>query len=345
MSFMITGKTDLLLLNSLSVDAVEGAVEMDRLAAAGIPFIFIVDAWAEHWVVLDLPSAVSAGIRWNIEGRGTLEDAHLPEGDFRFNSSVVSREVYRRGFDIVHNAQFNGDSWLANLTFPTVLDTDLSLEQLAGCARAPFRLLAEDHLAVFSPERFISISRGGKISSFPMKGTIDATLPDAAQRMLADEKEAAEHVTIVDLIRNDLGMVARQISVPRYRFITEVKAKGRHLLQLSSQVSGELGAEWQNHAGTTLRRLLPAGSVTGAPKKRTAEVIKEAEGYNRGWYTGVFGVFNGSSLDSGVMIRFVEKSDDGSGTLVYKSGGGITIYSDMESEYAELKAKIYAPAG
>ncbi len=345
MAIMITGKTDLPLLDSLAVDAGRGAAEMDRLAAAGIPFIFIVDAWAEHWVVLDLPTAASAGILWNIEGRGTLKEAQLPEGDFRFNSSVVSLETYRRGFDIVHKAQFNGDSWLANLTFPTVLDTDLSLELLAGCARAPFRLLAEDHLAVFSPERFISISDGGQISSFPMKGTIDAALPDAAQRMLADEKEAAEHVTIVDLIRNDLGMVARQISVPRYRFITEVKAKGRHLLQLSSQVSGELGPDWQNRAGTILKRLLPAGSVTGAPKKRTAEVIKEAEGYNRGWYTGVFGIFDGSSLDSGVMIRFVEKSDEGDGALIYKSGGGITIYSDMESEYAELKAKIYAPAG
>jgi len=151
------------------------------------------------------------------------------------------------------------------------------------------------------------------------------------------------HVTIVDLIRNDLGMVADRITVPRYRFLTEVKARGRHLLQLSSEVSGELGADWRNHAGTTLRRLLPAGSVTGAPKKRTGEIIREAEGYERGWYTGVFGIFDGSSLDSAVMIRFVEKTADG--RLVYKSGGGITIYSDMESEYAELKAKIYAPAG
>jgi len=330
-------------LGRIAVDAETAASRMDRMAAAGTPFLFIVDAWAENWVVMDFPEALSTGISWSLEGKGTLEDDKLPAGLNSFKAEVVSPEIYRRGFDIIHKAQMRGDSWLANLTFPSVLDTNLSLELLAGCARAPFRLLVSGFLAVFSPERFISISESGGISSFPMKGTIDANLPDAAKRLLADEKEAAEHVTIVDLIRNDIGMVASNVSVPRYRFLTEVKAKGRHLLQMSSEISGDLGEGWRNHVGTTLRRLLPAGSVTGAPKKRTGEVIREAEGYDRGWYTGVFGVFDGSSLDSAVMIRFVEQTPEG--PLLYKSGGGITIYSDMESEYAELQAKIYAPAG
>ena len=333
----------MLSLDACALDAAGGTAEMDRMAASGIPFIFIVDAWAERWVVKEFPDAVSAGILWNMEGAGTLGETQPGDGSFRFDARVVSRVTYRRGFEIIRRAQIGGESWLANLTFPSVLDTDLSLERLAGCARAPFRLLVHGSLAVFSPERFVSIGEEGQISSFPMKGTIDASLPDAAEKIMADEKEKAEHVTIVDLIRNDLGMVARRISVPRYRFITEVKARGRHLLQVSSEISGELGNEWQNRAGTILKRLLPAGSVTGAPKKRTGEIIREAEGYERGWYTGVFGVFNGRSLDSAVMIRFVEKSNDGK--LVYKSGGGITIYSDMEAEYAELEAKIYAPVG
>ncbi|MCK5736244.1 MAG: aminodeoxychorismate synthase component I [Spirochaetaceae bacterium] len=343
MGVMQPGKTAIPILDSFAMNAENGAAEMNRMAASGTPFLFIVDAWAEHWVVMDFPGAASAGISWNIEGRGTLEDSRLPLEPFIFNTRVVSREIYQRGFNIIHKAQINGDSWLANLTFPTDLETDLSLELLASCARAPFRLLAQESIAVFSPERFISIADAGQISSFPMKGTIDASLPNAAEKLLADEKEAAEHVTIVDLIRNDLGMVAGNISVPRYRFLTEVKARDRHLLQLSSQVSGNLGTEWRNTLGATFKRLLPAGSVTGAPKKRTGEIIREAESCNRGWYTGVFGVFDGSSLDSAVMIRFVEKTAEGN--LVYKSGGGITIYSDMESEYAELKAKIYAPAG
>ncbi len=333
----------MLFLDACAVDAADGAAEMNRMAASGIPFVFIIDAWAERWVVKEFPDAVSEGILWNMEGAGTLGEIHPIGGSFRFNARVVSRETYRRGFDIIHRAQKDGESWLANLTFPSVLDTDLSLERLAECARAPFRLLVPGSLTVFSPERFVSIGEEGRISSFPMKGTIDASLPDAAGKILADEKEKAEHVTIVDLIRNDLGIVARRISVPRFRFITEVKTRGRHLLQVSSEVSGELGPDWRNRTGTILKRLLPAGSVTGAPKKRTGEIIRKAEGYERGWYTGVFGVFDGRSLDSAVMIRFVEKLNDGK--LVYKSGGGITIYSDMEAEYAELEAKIYAPSG
>ncbi len=339
------------LLDNFAVDAGNGSAEMDRMAGSGIPFIFIVDAWAERWIVMEFSKAADNGILWYVDGFGTLDKPRgceqLLKGKYKFDASIVSLENYSRGFDVIRQAQIRGESWLANLTFPSRLNTNLSLEQLAGCARAPFRLFVPGQLAVFSPERFISITRAGAISSFPMKGTIDASIPNAAEIILADEKEAAEHVTIVDLIRNDLGMVGRRISVPRYRFITEIKARDRHLLQVSSQVSGELGSEWRQYVGTTLKRLLPAGSVTGAPKKRTAEIIREAESYDRGWYTGVFGVFNGLSLDSAVMIRFVEKSTEKSTdrNLIYKSGGGITIYSDMESEYAELKAKIYSHFG
>ena len=88
--------------------------------------------------------------------------------------------------------------------------------------------------------------------------------------------------------------------------------------------------------------MLPAGSVTGAPKKQTVAIIRESENYERGWYTGVFGVFDGKSLDSAVMIRYIEKD---SGKFCYKSGGGITYMSDPEKEYEELISKIYVPVG
>jgi len=86
--------------------------------------------------------------------------------------------------------------------------------------------------------------------------------------------------------------------------------------------------------------MLPAGSVTGAPKKETVRIIRESEKYNRGWYTGIFGVFDGRNLDSAVMIRFIEND---SGTMCYKSGGGITFMSNAESEYKELIGKVYVP--
>jgi para-aminobenzoate synthetase component I len=85
---------------------------------------------------------------------------------------------------------------------------------------------------------------------------------------------------------------------------------------------------------------LPAGSISGAPKKRTVEMIKEAETFDRGFFTGIFGVFNGNSMDTAVIIRFLENTDQG---LFYKSGGGITVNSIAKEEYQEMIQKIYVP--
>ena len=89
-----------------------------------------------------------------------------------------------------------------------------------------------------------------------------------------------------------------------------------------------------------LLKLLPAGSICGAPKKKTLEIISKYETYERGYYTGVFGIFDGNNLHSAVMIRFIEKSD---GKFIFKSGGGITSLSDPMDEYQELIDKVYVP--
>ena len=92
--------------------------------------------------------------------------------------------------------------------------------------------------------------------------------------------------------------------------------------------------------GNIIFELLPAGSISGAPKPSTLDIIKRAEGQKRGFYTGVFGYFDGETLDSAVMIRFIEKQKDG---FYFRSGGGITINSDMRSEYQEVLEKVYLP--
>jgi len=84
---------------------------------------------------------------------------------------------------------------------------------------------------------------------------------------------------------------------------------------------------------------LPAGSVSGAPKHKTLEIIKKAENYERGYFTGVCGYFDGKNLDSCVMIRFIEQKNG----LVFKSGGGITANSIAQNEYQELINKVYVP--
>jgi para-aminobenzoate synthetase component 1 len=109
---------------------------------------------------------------------------------------------------------------------------------------------------------------------------------------------------------------------------------------MSSEISGILKPEFDGKLGSIMKKLLPAGSILGAPKPKTLEIILDAEGYDRGYYTGVCGWFDGKNLDSCVMIRFIEKEGD---ALYFKSGGGITHMSRLEDEYQEMKNKIYVP--
>jgi para-aminobenzoate synthetase component 1 len=171
-----------------------------------------------------------------------------------------------------------------------------------------------------------------------MKGTIDASLPDAESKLLADPKEAAEHTTIVDLIRNDLSKVADNVIVNRFRYVDRIHTNAKDLFQVSSEISGRLPRDFPENIGNILNALLPAGSVSGAPKKRTLEIIREAEREPRGYYSGVFGTFDGQTMESAVMIRFIEQTCTG---LQYRSGGGITHLSNPVAEYMEMLDKVY----
>ena len=173
-----------------------------------------------------------------------------------------------------------------------------------------------------------------------MKGTIESEIENSEKRILEDTKEIAEHNTIVDLIRNDLSLIAENVSVDKFRYLELVKTNQKNLWQVSSQISGTLPNSYCENIGNIIFTLLPAGSISGAPKKKTVEIIKEAEKYERGYYTGVFGYFDGVNLDSCVLIRFLENNN---GQFVYKSGGGITFMSEAEKEYEELLKKIYVP--
>ena len=123
-------------------------------------------------------------------------------------------------------------------------------------SEARYKLWMKDRFVVFSPEIFVKI-RDEHIYSYPMKGTIDATLPDARRRILEDPKETAEHATIVDLIRNDLSMVATEVMVTRYRYIDELPTHQGALLQVSSEIRGRLAGGWQAEVGDLFFRLLP----------------------------------------------------------------------------------------
>lgn len=254
---------------------------------------------------------------------------------------IEDKSVYAKKFNQVSEALHRGDTFLANLTVKTPIKTNKSLIEIFEGTNEDFCLYVPEKFVCYSPERFVYINKEGRINTHPMKGTISANIPNAAQTILNDEKESAEHATIVDLLRNDLSINAEKVKVERYRYITSISTQNDTILQVSSEISGQLPKNWESRTGQILFDMLPAGSICGAPKKATISLIKRAETEPRGFYTGVFGYYNGNDLDSAVLIRFIEK--DNNGQLFYRSGGGITAKSNLENEYKEVMQKIYIP--
>ena len=135
-------------------------------------------------------------------------------------------------------------------------------------------------------------------------------------------------------------MVADGVHVRRFRYIDRLETSAGPILQVSSEIVGRLATDWRSHVGDVIARLLPAGSVSGAPKDATVRLIRQAEQTPRGFYTGVFGLFDGHTLDSAVFIRFIDLTTD---PFTYQSGGGITARSRMHDEYEEVIQKVYLP--
>lgn len=303
----------------------------------GIPFLFIIDYEMNNPVIMPLGDTAKNGVYYSVRGLRNYEDRISTNKPLRFVKNPVAFNVYKKSFDKVMNQIRIGNTFLVNLTFATELETNWSLRRIFEKSSAPYKLLFRNKFVLFSPESFIKIT-GGKISSYPMKGTIDALIEKAAEIIMADGKEKAEHATIVDLIHNDLSIVAQDVIVEKYRYLEEIIAHDKRLLQVSSEITGTLDQDYQSKLGTLISRLIPAGSICGAPKDSTLKIIRESENYPRGYYTGVFGIFDGANLDSAVMIRFIEKNN---GRLYFRSGGGITSNSDPEKEYRELIDKVY----
>ncbi len=309
---------------------------MNLLGKKRIPFFFLIDFEMRKPLVIPFSEINSSQLIFEMGVRNPKEKKH---GNIEFKEHVMGFEQYKAAFEFVQSHLHAGNSYLLNLTFPTLIETDLDLNTIYLLSHAKYKLKYLDEFVCFSPETFVKIKQN-VMYSYPMKGTIDAALPDAEQMLMNDPKEIAEHNTIVDLIRNDLSMVAKEVRLTRYRYIDKICTNNKTLLQVSSEISGKLQPDWREHIGSMLEKLLPAGSVSGAPKAKTLEIIKESEHYERGYYTGIFGVFDGENLDSAVAIRFIQKIN---GRLYYKSGGGITVYSELTSEYNELIDKIYVP--
>lgn len=324
-------------------------LQMNEYGKNKIPFLFILDFDLQKPLIWRKEEIKPAEILYKINADKNYQIADnqnlISQKEISFAKFPVDFFTYQKAFHLVKQNLLWGNSYLLNLSAPTQIQTNLSLKGIFLKSQAKYKIWLKDKFVCFSPEKFIQI-QNRQIASFPMKGTIDAEIPDAEAIILADEKEFAEHNTIVDLIRNDLNMVSKKVKVEKFRYIEQIKTNFKTLLQVSSKISGRVGEEYPANIGTLLYKLLPAGSISGAPKRKTVEIIKEAEAifqvknqiYQREYYTGICGFFDGENLDSGVMIRFIELIDN---DLYFKSGGGITAFSEVESEYQEMIDKVY----
>ena len=321
------------------MELVQWAGQLNAFGAARKACFFLIDFERERPAVW--PAGAEGSPYFAFPGKQFLPPASGEASEIPpLRPFAVDQLEFRRAFDIVQRGLRRGDSFLTNLTFPTPVLLRGSYRAIFERAEAKYRLWWPEHFVCFSPETFVTVSDDGYLESRPMKGTAEDS-PEGRHYLLTSAKEIAEHATIVDLIRNDLSRVARGVRVTDYRYLRPIASQAGALLQTSSKIGGWLPDDWRDRLGDILNGLLPAGSVSGAPKPATLDLIRAAEGGPRGYYCGVAGYFDGETLDSCVLIRFLEP--DGRGGHLFRSGGGITARSNWRDEYDELQHKIRIP--
>jgi para-aminobenzoate synthetase len=258
--------------------------------------------------------------------------------------STWAADRYADAFADVQRALRAGHSYEVNLTYRHRVASPLDPWQAYRWQRranpAPYSAFVQHTgatLLASSPERFATV-RAGVVETRPVKGTVARDPDPARDRALAagladDDRLRAENLIVCDLLRNDVAVVSELGSVEVPRMLHVETLPGLH--QLVSVVRGRLRPE----VGTVdaVRALLPGGSMTGAPKLRTMEVIAAVEDDARGVYSGCFGWVSADAADLGMVIRSWVHAD---GIYTAGTGGGVTVLSDAEQEYAETRLKL-----
>jgi para-aminobenzoate synthetase len=225
---------------------------------------------------------------------------------------------------------------------PDPFDLYRNLRRSNPAPFAAYLKLGEVAVVSSSPERFLSVGRSRRVQARPIKGTSSRSADsaqDAALRaeLTSDEKTYAEHLMIVDLLRNDLGRVCEvgSVCVPELMVVEDYAT----VHQLISTVEGVLAAD--RSAVECVRNCFPGGSMTGAPKERTMEIIDDIEAEARGVYSGAIGYFGlDGATDLSIVIRTIVLR---SGRTTIGAGGAIVMQSDPEDEFDEILLKARAP--
>lgn len=312
---------------------------INKAASQGKPFFFAIDYEMSEGIFIEDPMTQSE-ILFHFNGVSNTPQQAINSEKAELTISPIPIEKYQSKFKIVQQSLQSGEIDVVNLTLKTPISTNIEGKEIFLRSQSLYRVYVPGKFVCFSPERFVKIENG-KISSNPMKGTIDASLPNAEQIILNDAKEIAEHTTTTQLILDELSLIAHNVAIKRFRYIDRIKVSNKTLLQVSSEVEGELPSDYRARMGDILFSLLPAGSITGSPKPKAAAYIHSAEGEPRGYYCGIAGYFDGKVLDTTVLIRLIEINQDGN--MYFRSGGGITSQSICTKEYQEVLDKIYLP--
>jgi para-aminobenzoate synthetase component 1 len=282
-------------------------------------------------------------------GRRSTIRLPVPRTEVAHPRSTFAPDAYRRAVETVREAIASGEIFQANLSQRWTLETRradpgalaLALtDALALFSPAPYAafLGCGDHaIASASPERFLEL-RGRRVESRPIKGTRPrGTTPEEDQRLraelMASEKDRAENVMIVDVLRNDLGRVCEAGSVAA-ESLCELEAFPQ-VFHLTSTVTGALRED--QDAFDLIHACFPGGSITGAPKIRAMEILERLEPVRRHLYTGSIGYLDwGGDADWNIAIRTAIVTPE---AVHFAAGGGITADSDPEAEYRETLHK------
>jgi para-aminobenzoate synthetase component 1 len=284
--------------------------------------------------------AAPAGVQRTASGQPERLAPQWPIPDCRRLTSDFSREAYREAVRRVIEYIHAGDCFQVNLAqrllYPAEkapLELYLRLRACNPATFAGYFELGDFTIVSASPERFLRVEKG-EVETRPIKGTRPRGATPAEDRariheLLHSEKDRAENIMIVDLLRNDLGRVCRYGSV-RVAAVCRLESY-RFVHHLVSEVRGRLRPELGPI--DLLRAAFPGGSVTGAPKIRAMEIIAELEPTARGPYCGSLGYvgFDGT-MDSNLLIRTLTV---GRGWVQFPVGGGIVADSVPEREYEE----------